>query len=216
MVAELNHATCCALHTVNGMHTHLWYMVHITAPQHLVCRVVPSLHINHMQMSIIEVFICRRLHMNTSMILICIWLICRLGTTLHTKCCGAVSCRYQWWQLAHAQLQLVHPLVQLLVCLSLLPLWCPSLWGCWWLVYVLGYISIRSKESSYKPRSRIAPATPYNEVGTNKKMKGDAMEINTIRLISEMGGGGGGGGGYQNLYFYAPLPSPWKHARHCI
>ena len=61
-----------------------------TAPQHLACRVVPSLHINHMQMSIIEVFICRRLHMNTSMILICIWLICRLGTTLHTKCCGAV------------------------------------------------------------------------------------------------------------------------------
>ena len=43
-----------------------------------------------MQMSIIEVFICRRLHMNTSMILICIWLICRLCTALHTKCCGAV------------------------------------------------------------------------------------------------------------------------------
>ena len=51
-----------------------------------------SLHINHMQMSIIEVFICRRLHMNTSMILICIWLVCRLGTALHTKCCGAVIC----------------------------------------------------------------------------------------------------------------------------
>ena len=63
----------------------------LTAPQHLVCRVVPSLHINHMQMSIIEVFICRRLHMNTSMILICIWLVCRLCTTLHTKCCGAVT-----------------------------------------------------------------------------------------------------------------------------
>ena len=45
----------------------------ITVPQHLVCRVVQSLHTNHMQMSIIEVFICRRLHMNTSMILICIW-----------------------------------------------------------------------------------------------------------------------------------------------
>ena len=44
-----------------------------------------------MQMSIIEVFICRRLHMNTSMILICIWLICRLCTALHTKCCGAVQ-----------------------------------------------------------------------------------------------------------------------------
>ena len=61
-----------------------------TAPQHLICRAVQSLHINHMQMGIIEVFMCRRLHMNTSMILICIWLICRLGTTLHTKCCGAV------------------------------------------------------------------------------------------------------------------------------
>ena len=61
-----------------------------TAPQHLVCRAVQSLHTNHMQMSIIEVFICRRLHMNTSMILICIWLVCRLCTTLHTKCCGAV------------------------------------------------------------------------------------------------------------------------------
>ena len=62
----------------------------ITAPQHLVCRAVQSLHINHMQTGIIEVFICRRLHMNTSTILICIWLVCRLCTTLHTKCCGAV------------------------------------------------------------------------------------------------------------------------------
>ena len=43
-----------------------------------------------MQMSIVEVFICRRLHMNTSMIPACIWLICRLCTALHTKCCGAV------------------------------------------------------------------------------------------------------------------------------
>ena len=58
-----------------------------TSPQHLVCRVVQSLH---MQMSIIEVSICRRPHMDTSMILICIWLVCRLCTTLHTKCCGAV------------------------------------------------------------------------------------------------------------------------------
>ena len=61
-----------------------------TAPQHLVCRVVQSLHTNHMQMSIVEVFICRRLHMSTSMIPVCIWLICRLCTALHTKCCGAV------------------------------------------------------------------------------------------------------------------------------
>ena len=61
-----------------------------TAPQHLVCRVVQSLHTNHMQMSIVEVFICRRLHMNTSMIPVCIWLLCRLCTALHTKCCGAV------------------------------------------------------------------------------------------------------------------------------
>ena len=41
-----------------------------------------------MQTGIIEVFICRRLHMNTSTIP---WLICRLCTALHTKCCGAVS-----------------------------------------------------------------------------------------------------------------------------
>ena len=61
-----------------------------TAPQHLVCRVVQSLHTNHMQMSIVEVFVCRRLHMNTSMIPVCILLICRLCTALHTKCCGAV------------------------------------------------------------------------------------------------------------------------------
>ena len=72
------------------VHPDGWVIQLLTAPQHLVCRAVPSLHINHMQMSIIEVFICRRLHMNTSMIFICIWLICRLGTALHTKCCGAV------------------------------------------------------------------------------------------------------------------------------
>ena len=69
-----------------------------TAPQHLVCRAVQSLHTNHIQMSIIEVFICRRLHMNTSMILICIWLVCRLCTTLHTKCCGAVLRPSIWHQ----------------------------------------------------------------------------------------------------------------------
>ena len=71
-----------------------WTNIHvsfvITAPQHLVCRAMQSLHISHTQMGIIEVFICRRLHMNTSMILIYIWLICRLCTALHTKCCGAV------------------------------------------------------------------------------------------------------------------------------
>ena len=69
---------------------HIQFQTH-TALQHLVCRAVQSLHINHMQMSIIEVSICRRLHMDTSMIPICIWLVCRLCTTLHTKCCGAVS-----------------------------------------------------------------------------------------------------------------------------
>ena len=64
----------------------------LTVQQHLICRVVQSLHTNHMQMSIIEVSICRHPHMDTSLILICIWLVCRLCTTLHTKCCGAV-CR---------------------------------------------------------------------------------------------------------------------------
>eukprot|EP00731_Ephydatia_muelleri_P009760 Em0005g346a len=42
--------------------------------------------------------------------------------------------------------------------------------------YVLGYISRRSKESSHKPSSHADPATVHDMV-TNKKMKGDAMEI---------------------------------------
>ena len=63
----------------------------LTVPQHLVCRVVQSLHTNHMQMSIVEVFICRRLQTNTLMIPICIRLKCRFCTALHTKCCGAVQ-----------------------------------------------------------------------------------------------------------------------------
>ena len=45
--------------------------------------------------------------------------------------------------------------------------------------YVLGYISRRSKGSSHKPSSHADPATVYDEVGSNKKMKGDAMEMNT-------------------------------------
>ena len=43
---------------------------------------------------------------------------------------------------------------------------------------VLCYISRRSKES-HKPSSHADPATVYDEVGTNKKMEGDAMEMNT-------------------------------------
>ena len=45
---------------------------------------------------------------------------------------------------------------------------------------VLCYISRRSKESSHKPSSHTDPAaTVYDEVSSNKKMKGDAMEMNT-------------------------------------
>ena len=45
---------------------------------------------------------------------------------------------------------------------------------------VLCYISRRSKESSHKSSSYADPvATMYDEVGTNKKMMGDAMEMNT-------------------------------------
>ena len=45
---------------------------------------------------------------------------------------------------------------------------------------VLGYISRRSKESSHKPSSSADPvATVYDEVGTNKKMKGDTMKMNS-------------------------------------
>ena len=43
---------------------------------------------------------------------------------------------------------------------------------------VLCYISRRSKES-YKPSSYADPATVYDEVGTNKKMEGDVMEMDT-------------------------------------
>ena len=44
---------------------------------------------------------------------------------------------------------------------------------------VLCYISRRSKDSSHKPSSLADPATVYDEVGSNKKMKGDSMEMNT-------------------------------------
>ena len=44
---------------------------------------------------------------------------------------------------------------------------------------VLCYISRRSKESSHKPSSHADFATVYDEVGSHKKMKGDAMEMNT-------------------------------------
>ena len=75
----------------------------------------------------------------------------------------------------HAQLHLVHPLVQLLVYQSLSPLWCLSLWGCWWLLFSATF----QEGPSHKPSSHADPAaTVYDEVGTNKKMRGDAMEMN--------------------------------------
>ena len=46
-----------------GIHGCMQLVAIITAPQHLVCRVVQSLHTNHMQMGIVEVFVCRRVHM---------------------------------------------------------------------------------------------------------------------------------------------------------
>ena len=65
-----------------------------TAPQHLVSGAVQGLHSNHMYaelMSIVEVFVCRHLQTNKSMIPVCIRLKCRLCTAMHTKCCGAVT-----------------------------------------------------------------------------------------------------------------------------
>ena len=44
---------------------------------------------------------------------------------------------------------------------------------------VLCYISKRSKESSHKPSTFADPATVYGEVGSNKKMKGNIMMMNT-------------------------------------
>ena len=87
---QSTHMFCSHRHINHHRATMVITCITTTAPQHLVCRAVQSLHISHMQTGIIKVFICRRLHMNTSMIPICIWLICRLCTALHTKCCGAV------------------------------------------------------------------------------------------------------------------------------
>ena len=42
---------------------------------------------------------------------------------------------------------------------------------------VLCYISRRSTGTSYKPSSHADPTPVYDEVGTNMKMKGAAMEI---------------------------------------
>ena len=44
---------------------------------------------------------------------------------------------------------------------------------------VLCYISRRSTGTSYKPSSHADPATVYDEVGTNKNMKGDVTEMDT-------------------------------------
>ena len=66
----------------------------------------------------------------------------------------------------------------MLVCQSLSPLWCPSLWECWWLLFSATFQE-DPKKSSHKPSSHADPATVYDEVGSNKKMKRDAMEMNT-------------------------------------
>ena len=64
--------------------------------------------------------------------------------------------------------------------------WCVSLCHlCGVLLYgsVGGFCSllhfIRTKEASHKPISFADPTTLYDEVSTNKKMKGDVMEMNT-------------------------------------
>ena len=44
---------------------------------------------------------------------------------------------------------------------------------------VLCYISRRSTGTSYKPSSHADPATAYDEVGTEKRMKGAVMEMDT-------------------------------------
>ena len=61
------------------------------------------------------------------------------------------------------------------MCQSLSPLWCPSLWECWWLLFSATFQE-GPKNHHANPSSHANPATVH-EVGTNKKMKGDAMEI---------------------------------------
>ena len=65
-----------------GQHTCQLIYVYMDSKKVRLNHIVQSLQTYHMQMCIIEVFICRRLHMNTSMIHICIWLICRLCLSL--------------------------------------------------------------------------------------------------------------------------------------
>ena len=56
-------------------------------------------------------------------------------------------------------------------CVSLSPLWCPSLWECWWWLLFSATFQEGPKN---QPSAHADPATVYDEVGTNKKLKGDA------------------------------------------
>ena len=125
MVVELRHATCCALYRVNGVHTHLWCMVHM------------RVHIHNPS--------------GTS-----------TSTLVTGPCTAAVGSS-------------IGTAVGVSVSVTFVVFFSMGVS----VASVLCYILRRPKESSYKPRSCIVPATPYDEVGTNKKMKGDTMEMNT-------------------------------------
>ena len=125
MVVELRHATCCALYRVNGVHTHLWCMVHM------------RVHIHNPS--------------GTS-----------TSTLVTGPCTAAVGSS-------------IGTAVGVSVSVTFVVFFSMGVS----VASVLCYILRRPKESSYKPRSCIVPATPYDEVGTNKKMEGDTMEMNT-------------------------------------
>ena len=83
-------------------------MVHCTTEFSMQSCAESAYH--HMQMRIVEVFVCRHLQTNTSIIPVCIRLKCRLCTALHTKRCGAQWCGsvHAMWRCAHVVWMCVH------------------------------------------------------------------------------------------------------------
>ena len=96
-----------------------YYYTHIESNDHYLCCIDSCMLLNPLNITGATLFLSQ-----------CVDHVC-----IYNELCISVNHLILVWQVAHAQLQLVHPLVQLLVCQSLSPLWCPSLRECWWLLF---------------------------------------------------------------------------------
>ena len=67
------------------------YTCDLVHMKHCMTKCTRTLHMKNMQTHIIEVSICKRLYMDTSMICVCIFFICRVCITLHIICNRAVK-----------------------------------------------------------------------------------------------------------------------------